>query len=64
MHDARLRAGVLAMGTLLCALALPAVAKADAISVKLVTTVPAGQQPRLSITALEPVDKIEILLNR
>jgi len=64
MHDARLRPGSLAVGALLCALALPAVAKADAISVKLVTTVPAGQQPRLTITALQPVDKIEILLNR
>jgi hypothetical protein len=64
MHDARLRAGALAVGALLCTLALPAVAKADAISVKLVTTVPAGQQPRLTITAIQPVDKIELLLNR
>jgi outer membrane protein OmpA-like peptidoglycan-associated protein len=45
-------------------LALPDVAKADAISVKLVTTVPAGQQPRLTITANQPVDKVEVLLNR
>ena len=39
-------------------------ARADAISIKMVTTVPAGQQPRLTITALEPVDKVEVLLNR
>jgi outer membrane protein OmpA-like peptidoglycan-associated protein len=48
----------------LVALFLPLLARADAISVKMVTTVPVGQKPRLTITALEPVDKVEILLNR
>lgn len=43
---------------------LPAAARADAISVKMVTAVPAGQQPRLTITALKAVDKVEVLLNR
>ena len=52
------------MVALLVAWLLPQAARADAISVKMVTTVPAGQQPRLTITALEPVDKVEILLNR
>jgi outer membrane protein OmpA-like peptidoglycan-associated protein len=64
MFNARLRAGSLAVVALLLALVLPAVAKADALSVKMVTTVPAGQQPRLTITALQPVDKVEVLLNR
>jgi outer membrane protein OmpA-like peptidoglycan-associated protein len=39
-------------------------ARADALSVKMVTSVPAGQQPRLTITAVEPVGGIEVLLNR
>jgi outer membrane protein OmpA-like peptidoglycan-associated protein len=43
---------------------LPRQASADALSVKMVTSVPAGQQPRLTITAVEPVDGIEVLLNR
>jgi outer membrane protein OmpA-like peptidoglycan-associated protein len=64
MRDARLRSGVLAAVAWLLVLALPDTAKADAISVKMVTTVPAGQQPRLTITALQPVDKVEVLLNR
>jgi outer membrane protein OmpA-like peptidoglycan-associated protein len=46
------------------ALLWPLAAHADAISVKMVTSVPAGQSPRLTVTALEPVDKVEILLNR
>jgi len=64
MHDVRLRVGLVAVGAWLFALALPAVAKADAISVKLVTSVPAGQQPHLIITANQPLDKVEVLLNR
>ena len=64
MRDVRLRARSLAVGALLSTLALAVVAKADAISVKMVTTVPAGQQPRLTITALQPVDKVDVLLNR
>ena len=39
-------------------------AKADAISVKWLSTVPAGQSPKLTITALQHVDKVEVLLNR
>lgn len=45
-------------------MALPGAAWADAISIKMVTTVPAGQSPRLTITANQPVDKVEVLLNR
>ena len=62
MHDARAR--VLAACLSLFAFALPGVAWADAISVKMVTSVPAGQQPRLTITANQPVEKVEVLLNR
>jgi len=64
MREVRLRAQWTALVALLFALALPAVAKADALSVKLVTSVPAGQQPRLTITANQPVDKVEVLLSR
>jgi outer membrane protein OmpA-like peptidoglycan-associated protein len=64
MHAAKLRARFVASGALLFALALPAVAKADVISVKMVTAVPVGQRPRLTITANQPVDKVEVLLNR
>ncbi|HEX7505697.1 MAG TPA: hypothetical protein VF550_02925, partial [Polyangia bacterium] len=60
MHSAR--AGSIAVVAVV--LALPAVAMGDAISVKMVTTVPAGQQPRLTITANQAVDKVEVLLNR
>ena len=64
MREVRLRARWTALVAVLFALALPAVAKADVLSVKLVTAVPAGQQPRLTITANQPVDKVEVLLNR
>jgi outer membrane protein OmpA-like peptidoglycan-associated protein len=60
----RCQALALARVALLFAFALPAVAKAEIISVKLVTAVPAGQRPRLTINALQPVDKVEVLLNR
>jgi outer membrane protein OmpA-like peptidoglycan-associated protein len=43
---------------------LPAAAAADAISVKMLTHVPAGQQPHLTVTALEAVERVEIRLNR
>jgi len=64
MRDARLRSGVLAAVAWILVLALPDAAKADVISVKWLTTVPAGQQPRLTVTANQPVDKVEVLLNR
>ena len=64
MREVRLRVRWGAVVAVLFALALPAVAKADAISVKMVTTVPAGQQPSVTITANQPVDKVEVLLNR
>lgn len=62
MHDARVRR--LAILAVLFAGALARPAHADAISVKMVTSVPAGQQPRLTITANQSVDKVEVLLNR
>ena len=64
MRDVRLRVGRVAIVALLAALALPAVAKADVISVKMITSVPAGQSPRLTITGNQSVDKVEVLLNR
>ncbi len=42
----------------------PFAARADAVSVKMLTHVPAGQQPQLTITALEAVERVEVLLNR
>jgi outer membrane protein OmpA-like peptidoglycan-associated protein len=60
MFDAR----AYSMAILVATVALPAAGRADAISVRMVTTVPAGQQPRLTITALQPVDRVEVLLNR
>jgi outer membrane protein OmpA-like peptidoglycan-associated protein len=44
--------------------ALPRAAAADAISVHLVTCVPAGQQPKLTVIAAEPVAEVEVQLNR
>ena len=64
MHSALSRARVVAVSACLAALALPLSARADAISVKMVTQVPAGQAPKLTITASEPVDQVEVLLNR
>jgi outer membrane protein OmpA-like peptidoglycan-associated protein len=64
MHSALLRARLVAMSAWLAALALPLPAWADAISVKMLTQVPAGQAPKLTITASEPVDQVEVLLNR
>jgi outer membrane protein OmpA-like peptidoglycan-associated protein len=42
----------------------PLAARADAISVKMLTHVRAGQQPQLTVTALEAVERVEILLHR
>jgi outer membrane protein OmpA-like peptidoglycan-associated protein len=39
-------------------------ARADAIQVRMVTKVSAGQQPKLEITALQPLDRVEVMLNR
>jgi len=64
MHSALSRARVVAVSACLAALALPLSARADAISVKMLTQVPAGQAPKLTITASEPVDQVEVLLNR
>jgi len=64
MHSALPRARLVAVSAWLAALALPLPAWADAISVKMVTQVPAGQAPKLTITANEPVDQVEVLLNR
>jgi outer membrane protein OmpA-like peptidoglycan-associated protein len=64
MHDARMRTGIIVVVASLFILATPLEAKADAISIKMVTTVPSGQQPKLTITAMQPVDKVEVLLNR
>jgi outer membrane protein OmpA-like peptidoglycan-associated protein len=39
-------------------------AQADAIQVRMVTKVSAGQQPKLELTALQPLDRVEVNLNR
>ena len=64
MHDAWMRTRGSALLFSLLASAWPLAARADAISIKMVTTVPVGQHPRLTVTAMEPVDKVEVLLNR
>ncbi len=64
MQSALLRARLVAVSAWLAALALPLSAFADAISVKMLTQVRAGQSPKLTITAIEPVDHVEVLLNR
>jgi len=64
MRAARLRVRWFAAVALPFVLALPDVAKADAISVKWLTTVPAGRQPSLTITANQPLEKVEVLFNR
>jgi outer membrane protein OmpA-like peptidoglycan-associated protein len=58
------KARVLAVCAWLVVLALSPAAKADAISVRMVTSVPAGQQPKLTVTANQAVDKVEVMLNR
>jgi outer membrane protein OmpA-like peptidoglycan-associated protein len=64
MQGARMRASRFAPVVSVLALAWPLAAHADAISIKMVTTVPVGQRPRLTITATEPVEKVEVLFNR
>ena len=64
MHNALWQIRSVAGAVALLVVALPLAAKADAISIKMLTTVPAGQSPKLTITAQEPVDRVEILLNR
>ncbi len=39
-------------------------AHADVIQVRMVTKVSVGQQPKLQITALRPLDRVEVMLNR
>jgi outer membrane protein OmpA-like peptidoglycan-associated protein len=62
MEDARSCASAVLLGLL--AWLAPAAVRADPITVKLVTSVPAGQQPRLTLTAVEAVEQVEVLLNR
>lgn len=62
MGQAKARA--LAITTWLVVLAFSTGVRADAISLKMITSVPAGQQPKLTIVANQPVDKVEVLLNR
>lgn len=52
------------MAVLAALLAWPSVAFADAISIKLTTAVPAGQAPKMTIVANQPVDAIEVVLTR
>jgi len=66
MHDARARilVGLAVVFAATVAGALPRAAAADAISVRMVTSVPAGQQPKLIVVAAEPVAEVEVQLNR
>jgi outer membrane protein OmpA-like peptidoglycan-associated protein len=60
MHDARVRIIVL----LAAVMTWPSAAFADAISIRLTTSVSAGQAPKLTIVANQAVEKIEVLLSR
>src|SRR5450631_2388632 len=62
MHDARARTMVVLAAVL--ASVLPRSAVADAISVRMLTSVPAGQQPKLIVIAAEPVAEVEVQLTR
>jgi outer membrane protein OmpA-like peptidoglycan-associated protein len=42
----------------------PGLALADPMALKLATSVPLGQQPRLIVTANQPLDKVEVALGR
>ena len=66
MHDARARilVGLAVVFAAAVAGALPRTAAADAISVRMVTSVPAGQQPKLTVIAAEPVAEVEVQLSR
>ena len=64
MHDARARILVGLAVAAAVAGGLPRAAAADAISVRMVTSVPAGQQPKLIVVAAEPVAEVEVQLNR
>ena len=43
---------------------VPLVARADAIQVRMVTKVGVGQKPKLEITALQNLERVEVMLNR
>ena len=43
---------------------LPLAAKADAIQFRMVTKVGLGQKPKLEITALQEIQRVEVMLNR
>jgi hypothetical protein len=42
----------------------PLAARADAIQVRMVTKVGLGQKPKLEITALQELGRVEVMLNR
>jgi len=62
MHKARNGTAVVLLS--LATAMVPARGWAQAISIRTVTKVPAGQSPKLTITANRPVEKIEVLLSR
>jgi outer membrane protein OmpA-like peptidoglycan-associated protein len=62
MYDARLRTTAVLAAALLWL--LPGLASAQPMALKLATSVPLGQQPRLIVTANQTLDKVEVVLNR
>jgi outer membrane protein OmpA-like peptidoglycan-associated protein len=48
----------------LLAVSFPLTARADAIQVRMVTKVGLGQKPKLEITALQELGRVEVMLNR
>jgi outer membrane protein OmpA-like peptidoglycan-associated protein len=62
MHHARLRTMAVLAAALLWL--VPGVASAQPIAIKLATSVSLGQQPRLTVTANQVIDKVEVALTR
>jgi outer membrane protein OmpA-like peptidoglycan-associated protein len=49
---------------LLLILGIPLAARADAIQVRMITKVSMGQRPKLELTALQKLERVEVMLNR
>ena len=64
MYSAAPSHRLLAPVVLLLLGSFPLAARADAIQVRMVTTVGLGQKPKLEITDLQELDRVEVMLNR
>ena len=64
MRSATASQRLLACILLLLLCSLPLAAQADAIQFRMVTRVGLGQKPKLEITALQNLERVEVMLNR